>query len=246
MDPEKIGTGIGVATGYAVLTLSIITIDRFRANSPNRDDTQVELKILIYALMLSGVSIAANGADLLLAWIFSPFKGGADPIKAILPPLAVGAGTVAAMFFLFRPRTNAATARYPEILGLLTVGIFFGSATIISANSFIEGLFKNAPWELTSRALSSMLVDGALGFGALMTLGKAQGWVMPVRAAPPQYPQGGYPPGGGYPPPQGGGYPPPGGGYPPQGGGYPPQGGGYPPQGGGYPPQGGSGGYPPR
>ena len=146
-----------------------------------------------------------------------------------------------ALFTIILPRTNNATMRQPErmMLGLMTVT--YGFMAIIMSYLFINGLFNNQPWSMTSSFLATLLVNGAIGYLALNRLGVASDWTQPVRPVAPM-PPAGYPPGQ-----QGGGYPPQGGGYPPpQGGGYPPpQGGGYPPQGGGYPPQGG-GGYPPR
>jgi hypothetical protein len=237
--PGGLVFGLAAAIGYAFFALVVITLDRFRANSTSKDDTQVELKILLYALALMGLFLASDGVGGVVGSITSGFKGGGDPIKLALPAIAVGAGTYAAVAFLFLPRTNASTARAPEALALLTVGVYFGSSAVAGAHGFITNLVMSGPWEIGSVGLAKLIVDGAIGFLALTRLGALAGWTMPVRPAapPPQYPPQGYPP-------QGGGYPPQGGGYPPQGGGYPPQGGGYPPQGGGYPPQGG--GYPPR
>jgi hypothetical protein len=245
--------GIAAAVGYAFFALIVITLDRFRATSASKDDPQVELKILLYALSLMGLFVAADGVGGLLAAIAGGFKGGGDAIKVVLPPIVVGVGVLAGIAFLFLPRTNAQTVRSAEALALFTVGLYFGVTAISNAYVFVTSVVLSGPWATSSEALARLAVDGAVGVIGLTRLGALSGWTIPVRpvAPPPQYPppQGGYPPGGGGYPPAGGGYPPPGGGYPPQGGGgYPPQGGGgYPPPGGGYPPQGGGGGgYPPR
>ncbi len=236
--------GIAAAVGYAFFALIVITLDRFRATSASKDDTQVELKILLYALALMGLFVAADGVGGLLASIAGGFKGGGDAIKVVLPPIVVGVGVLAGIAFLFLPRTNAQTVRTAEALALFTVGLYFGVTAISNAYVFVTSVVLSGPWATSSEALAHVVVDGAIGVVGLTRLGALAGWTIPVRpvAPPPQYP----PQGGGYPPPGGGGYPPPGGGYPPPGGGYPPQGGGgYPPPGGGYPPQGG-GGYPPQ
>jgi hypothetical protein len=243
--------GIAAAVGYAFLALFVITLDRFRAASANKDDAQLELKILLYALALMGLFVAGDGVAGLVATILGGFKGGGDAIKLVLPPIVVGVGVIAGVAFLFLPRTNAATLRSAEALALFTAALYFGVTAISGAYVFVTSIVMSGAWATTSAALAQVLVDGAIGVLALTRLGALAGWTIPVRAAPPPPPYpppgAGYPPpGGGYPP-QGGGYPPQGGGYPPQGGGYPPQGGGgYPPPGGGYPPQGGGGGYPPR
>jgi hypothetical protein len=234
--------GIAAAVGYAFFAMAVITLDRFRANSTSKDDTQVELKILLFSLALMGLFIASDGVTGVVSFITGGFKGGGDAIKHALPAIAVGVGTYAAITLLFLARTNSSSARGAEALALLTVGLYFGGSAIAGAYLFITNLVMSGPWELGSGGLADLIVHGAIAFLGLNRLGALAGWTMPVRPVAPPPPQ--YPPqGGGYPP-QGGGYPPQGGGYPPQGGGYPPQGGGYPPQGGGYPPQGG-GGYPP-
>jgi hypothetical protein len=233
-----------------------ITLDRRREGSPSKDDKQVGLKLVIYGLMLIGLTFAVAGVVGLLSYILGGFKGGADPIKQLLPSILVGGGSVGGLFLLFVPRTN--TKEFPQVerffFGLLALS--YGAQAIFAVNTLLSYLFQSAPWAMTAGTVAQAAVAGAIAFVSLARFGALSNWSAPVRPAmppagfPPQQ-GGGYPPqGGGYPP-QGGGYPPQGGGYPPQGGGYPPQGGGgYPPQGGGYPPQGGGygggGGYPPR
>ena len=234
-----------------------ISLDRQRATSTSKDDTQVGLKLVLYGLVLAGVSIASGGVQQLLAYIFSGFKGGSLPIRQALPTILVGILVLAVVLKVLLPRTNADKEHQPERYLLGALGIQFGVMAILGVNGLFSGLFLEAPWIFTSSQLATVAVSGAVMFLAISRFGSLSGWTTPPPPAPPapQYPpQGGYPPpGGGYPPPQGGGYPPPqgpggGGGYGPppqgQGGGYgPPQGGG-----GGYgPPQGGGGGgYPPR
>jgi len=232
----------------------IITLDRQRANSASKDDTQVGLKLVLYGLMLAGISLAVAGVTGFLAFVFSGAKGGSLPIRAAFPPILVGVGVVAVVVKVLLPRTNASTQKQPERYLLGALGLQYGVFAILGISGVLNGIFLEYPWMMTSSSLASTIVSAAIGFLAIARFGAMSGWTMPAPPAPPamQYPpQGGQPPGGGYPPPGGGGYPPQGGGgYPPQGGGgYPPQGGGgYPPQGGGGypPPQGGGGGYPPR
>ncbi len=230
-----------------------ISLDRQRATSTSKDDTQVGLKLVLYGLVLAGISIAAGGVTTLLSFIFGGFKGGSLPIRQALPTIIVGALVVVIIAKAMLPRTNAATQKQPERYLLGALGIQYGVFAIIAVNGLLSGLFLEAPWAYTASNLASVAVSGAIAFLSISRFGSLAGWTTPPPAQPMYPPQqgGGYPPqGGGYPP-QGGGYPPQGGGYPPQGGGgFPPQGGGgYPPQGGGGgygPPQGGSGGYPPR
>jgi hypothetical protein len=195
--------GMAFAIGYAFLALVVITLDRFRASSTSKDDTQVELKILLFALALMSLAIASEGVTGLVAAVTSGFKTGAEGVKSALAPIAVGVGAFAAITLAVLPRTNFSTVRTAEALALLVDGAI--GLVALSRLGAMSG------WVTPVRPAAPM----------------------PPQYPPPGYPPqgGGYPPqGGGYPP-QGGGYPPQGGGYPPQGGGYPPQGGGgYPPR----------------
>ncbi|MDX2092620.1 MAG: hypothetical protein SFX73_32445 [Kofleriaceae bacterium] len=225
-----------VGVGYLYLSL-----DRQRANSPSKDDTQAGLKLVLWGLILAGVSIAAGGVQQLLAYIFGGFKGGSLPVRQALPTIIVGGVVVAGVVKAMLPRTNNDKERQVERYALGLLGVAFGVQAIVALNGLLGGLFMSAPWAYTSGSLASLAVTGAITVLALTRFGAASGWTQAPPAAPPMQ----FPPqqGGGFPPQQGGGYPPPGGGYPPQGGGGygPPQGGG------GYgPPQGGSGGYQPR
>ena len=229
----------------------IITLDRQRANSLSKDDTQVGLKLVLFGLILAGISLAAQGVIGFLAFVFSGAKGGSGPIRAAFPPILVGLAVVFAVGKVLLPRTNASTQKQPERFLLGALGLQYGVFAILGISGVLNGIFLEYPWMMTSGSLATTIVSAAIGFLAINRFGATSGWSMPAPPTPMQYPpQAGPPPGGGYPPQGGGGYPPQGGGYPPQGGGgYPPQGGGgYPPQGGGgYPPQGGGGGgYPPR
>jgi len=253
--------GALVAIGFVVGSYLVVTIDRGRANSPSKDDTQVGLKIVLYALALAGIGMAAIAVIDLLSFMLGGFKGGSIPIRHAIAPIVVGGGVAFAMGKLLLPRTNTATARQIERFALGALATQYGVIAMIGATGVINGLALDMGWQTTANGLATLAVSGALAFLSISRLGAASSWSMPTpRPAAPSFPPqqgGGFPPqqGGGYPPqgggyggPQGGGYPPQGGGYGgPQGGGYGgPQGGGYGgPQGGGFPPQGG-GGYPPR
>ncbi len=240
---------IAIAVVFIGASYFIITLDRTRANSPSKDDTQVGIKLVIWAFIIAGVGLAAGGVDMILSFALGGFKGGSMMIRAALGPIIVGAGVVVLFGVVFLAKTNNATAKQPERYALGLMGFAYGIQALFEFTQVIGGVFVSASWADISGGLAGGVIHGAIGFMAILMLGARSGWSGP---APPRLPMPGQAPpqGGGYPPqgypPQGGGYPPQGGGYPPQGGGYPPQGGGgYPPQGGGgYPPQGG-GGYPP-
>src|ERR1044071_6850792 len=109
---------IFVGAGYF-----FISLDRQRANSVTKDDTQVGLKLVLYGLVLAGISIAAGGVTSLLSFIFGGFKGGSIPVRQALPPIVVGALVVLVVAKALLPRTNAATQKQPERYLLGALGI---------------------------------------------------------------------------------------------------------------------------
>jgi hypothetical protein len=227
-----------LAIGFIGISYFLLTIDRGRATSPSKEDTQAGIKVVLFALCLMGIGMAAGGLEVLLGSVLGGMKGGSGIIKQEIPPIAVGAVTTVFVLKALLPRTNAATQKQAERYFLGVLAAQYGITALIAVNQLLTGLFTSAPWEQNAVFLAMTAISGAILFLAISRFGALSGWTQPVAAPmapPPQYP------------PQGGGYPPQGGGYPPQGGGYPPQGGGgYPPQGGGgYPPPGG-GGYPPQ
>jgi len=243
---------IAVAVTFIGASYFIITIDRTRENSPSKEDTQVGIKLVLWAFIIAGIGLAAAGLNSILSFALGGFKGGSMMIRAALAPIVVGAGTVVMFGLVLLPKTNNATMKQPERYAFGVIGFVYGIQALFELTQVINGVFVSASWGQISSGLSGGVIHGAIGFMAIIMLGSKSGWAGP---APPQRMMQQLP--GQQPPPQGGGYPPQGGGYPPQGGGYPPQGGGgyppqggggYPPQGGGYPPQGGGygGGYPPQ
>jgi hypothetical protein len=250
--PALIGTAAALL--FFFFGYFFLTIDRVRPNSANKDDTQVGIKLVLYTLIVAGVTMAAFAVESLVDYAVSGFKGGSAPIKFALPQILVGAGLAAGVAKGMLPRTNAATAKGPERMALGWLATLSGLASLVGVSSLLTGLIFDMPWAQNADNFAYGVTYGALAFVCIMRLGARSGWVAPApppMAPPPQQSSGMPPQGGGYPPqggynPQGGGYNPQGGGgYNPQGGGgYNPQGGGYPPQGGGgYNPQGGGGGY---
>ncbi|MBP8811783.1 MAG: hypothetical protein KBG48_16600 [Kofleriaceae bacterium] len=238
------GAGMGALFGsialmFVVLGYFFTLLDK-RENRPDKDDKQVGIKLVLWALTLTGVAMALSGVQELLAFILGGFKGGGARVKLALVPIVSGGVAAAGIFLAFMPRTNNATSSQAERYAMGAFALILGVAAISSLEQLLSSVLIGFAWPKVSAALAALVVQlGAAGV-ALMRHGSLSGLSAPApRMQPPMAPpaQGGYP--GGYP--QGGGYPPQGGGYPPQGGGYPPQGGGYPPQGGGYPPQGGYG-----
>lgn len=229
-----------VLGGY-VLLVFMSFFDR-REGRPGKTDLQYGTKLVLWGFILAGVTLVIIGANALISYILTGFKGGFSPIKGVVASLVTGVVVAGGFGMLFLPRTNNTAEPQVERWAMGVLGLVTGLLAIFSLHTLITAVFMGAGWRTDiAPALSGLAVFGAAGGFAVMRHGSLSGWTAPVK---PQMPPG-MPGAGGYPQ-QGGGYPPQGGGgYPPAGGGgYPPQGGGgYPPQGGGYPPQGGGGGY---
>jgi hypothetical protein len=209
--------------------------DARRAESPNKDDGQIGLKLVLYFFVIVGIGFAAGGLTLLLNYVLSGTKAGTPVLKQALAGLLSGVVPILAVAVVLLPRTNYRQYTRAARLTYGYLAALGGFLALESLQGLVSQLIQSAGWPSISNQLASLLVFAGIGFFSLFRLGALSSWSAPVRPQPmaPSHSQG-YPP-------QGGGYPPQG--YPPQG--YPQgYGGGYgPPQGGGYPP---GGGYQPR
>jgi hypothetical protein len=250
------------AFGLVLFGYFYIFWDRRNQESANKGDGQIGLKLVLYALGLFSLGMAAGAVAEILGWGLAGAKSAVGmktsaPVKSGIASLVAGGGGLAAIMFMFLPRTN--TKEYPQVerFALGIVALVAGIGALAGLNAFLQGLFNVHPamgtaWAPKAHAAAGLAVNGALAAVVLMRFGTMSGWTAPVKPVMPMMQQPGFPPQQGYPqqaqmqqqgypqqPQMQQGYPPQGGGYPPQGGGgYPPQGGGgLPPPGGGYPPR---------
>ena len=231
--PEGMVFSLGLTTGAqlgAVLILAFyffVTWDSHRADSPNRADGQIGLKVALYTFFLVAVAFGAIGLARLIHYLLSGAVTGTDSLKSGLAALLTGGMSMLVVWKGLLPRTN--DAQFPKAARLAygTLGAVTGAAAIGALFVLLYQFLVWQDWRAVSGALSDALVATIISIIALAKFGRMCGWVAPQP--PAQYPQ--YPPGyGGAPPgsyPQGG-YSPPAG-YPPSGG-YPPQGGYTPPR----------------
>jgi hypothetical protein len=194
-----------------------ILIDRGRPDSPNRDDRQVGLKLVLIGLLLFGLVSAINGVERIVSMMLGGFHDFVPVIKTSIVAVLVGGGVAAVIGFVVLPRTNLATARQPERFALGLLSVVYGVVAIFGVSATLNDLLQSAAWAETSSSLALAAISGAVAFIAITRFGARSGWTTPPVAMPPMQQQ---PPpglgGGGYPPPQapqGGGYygPPPGG-----------------------------------
>jgi len=66
---------LAITIGFVFFAYLFVTLDRKRENSPAKDDTQVGIKIVLYALALAGIQIAATGVDGLLTYVLGGWTG---------------------------------------------------------------------------------------------------------------------------------------------------------------------------
>jgi hypothetical protein len=221
------------APAFLAFAYFFLVWDSRRADSPNKDDGQIGLKLVLYFFIIIGIGFAAGGIATLLGYLLSGAKVGTSVLKQGLAGILSGVVPIFAVAVVLLPRTNYLQYTRAARLSYGYLAAVGGFVALQSLQRVVSLLIMSDPWASTSGQIAHLLVFGGVAGFALSRLGSLSSWSAPVRPAP-MAPSQGYPP-------QGGGYPPQG--YPPQG--YPQSyGGGYgPPQGGGYPP---GGGYQPR
>lgn len=243
-------TPVTLAPAFLVLAYFFIVWDSRQPDSPNKDDTQIGLKLVLYVFVLVAVGLLMVGATLLLHYMLSGFKIDTEYVKLAVALLITGGLAFFVTSFLFLPRTNA--KEFPKA-ARITIGVLVavaGIGAILSLALLLSGLILDLGWTASSGFLASLVVTGGILAVTLSRFGAMSNWTIPQK--PAAMPPAAYPPAqGGYPPPQQQqpGYPaqqqqqqgyPQQPGYPPQG--YPPQGGGghggQGGQGGGFPPAG--------
>jgi len=194
---------VGIAPLLLLLGYFFIRWDCRQADSPNRDDAQVGLKLVLFGLMVVALGVASGGGETLLHYLLSGAKTGTPNLKAGIAGLVAGGLFVFAVLFMFLPRTN--NAAYPQASRFTagTIALLAGATAIVQFSAFADGLIGGRPWADTSGSFAGFVAYGAIAFLALNRLGTMSGWSAAVRPMPP--PSAGYPPGqqGGYPP-QGG------------------------------------------
>src|SRR5262245_7286064 len=82
---------------FVVAAYLFVSIDRRRASSTTKDDNQIGIKLVLFALTMVGIGLAAGGVQSVLGYALSGFKGGGAPLKQFLPPVIVGAVVILIM-----------------------------------------------------------------------------------------------------------------------------------------------------
>ncbi|MEM9494297.1 MAG: hypothetical protein AAGC55_34445, partial [Myxococcota bacterium] len=202
---QFLGAGVGIAlygAAIAVLFFGYFYIfwDKRNDESKNKDDGQVGLKLVLYALILVALAIAVGGLQGILGWLLSGAKGGSGPIKAGLAHIVAGGAGIAGIMFLFLPRTNAKDYPQAERFALGAVAALAGISTIVSLDALLSSLLGGGNWSSGgAAATASLLVSGGLMMLSLTRFGAMSGWTAPARPAAPMgagFPQSGYSPQG--------------------------------------------------
>jgi hypothetical protein len=212
---------------FLALGYFAILIDRRRDGSPSQADTQVGIKLVLYALAIVGVLALVAGLESLFAFVLGGFKP-IDKLKDAAASLVSGGFIALGVLALALPRTNARAMPQVERFAWGVIALYTGLSTTGALHAVVRGVFMGEPWANIAGGLAQLFAFGVVAVLAIARLGRLSSWGV---AAPPAYGQpqgggygqtGGYGQQGGYGQPQGGGYGQPGGyGNPPQGGGYP-------------------------
>lgn len=211
--------GFAVIPTFVVFGYLLVLLDR-RDDRPSKGDPQIGIKLVLWGLVLSGVSLMLGGANSLIGFVLGGFSGGLGEIKGALATLVSGGVVAMAFAALFLPRTNNAIAPQVERYAMGTLAMAAGLVAVIAFSEVVRSLFYGERWKVTSGLLSTLGVYGAATAFALLRHGALSGWsAIPPRSMsmPPGQSGGGYPAAGAGHPASGSGYPPPTG-YPPQGG----------------------------
>lgn len=172
-----------VGIGYVA-----IFIDRMRAASPNRDDGQVGLKLVVYGLAMTGLALVALGVVRLLSTILGGFHDFVHAVRINVPAIIVGAGVLVGLVKMVLPRTNYLTFRQVERYATGLLALEYGIASIVIVYFLLTDIFLAGSWSEISDEAARAVVYVVIAGAALMRFGSASGWSMPVRPMPPPPP----------------------------------------------------------
>jgi hypothetical protein len=216
----------GLIAIFLVLGYIAILIDRRREGSPSAADTQVGIKLVLYALAIHGVFVIVSGLEHLFTFALGGFKP-TETVKKAGADLVSGGFIALLVLALALPRTNARAMPQVERFAWGVIGLYTGASSVIALQRVVNDTFMGAKWADIAGHLAQLLAYGLVCVLAIARLGRLSSWGA-AAAAPYTGGQQGYQGGqGGYQSGQQGGYGQQGYG---QQGGY----GGGQPQGGGY------------
>ncbi len=155
----------------------------------HRGDPQLGLKLVLFFSLLIAVGIVAGACERVLGYLLAGAKAakgqpGWWPIKQGIAEFAAGSVGIAAILFLFLPRSNHREFPQLERYTYGAVALIATSSSIIELRHVLTGFFGALPgWPAKAHALASLLVTAALGYWALLRFGRMSGWQMPRRAS---------------------------------------------------------------
>src|SRR5688572_26432458 len=94
------------APAFLGLAYFFLVWDARKADSPNKDDGQIGLKVVLAFLVIVGIGFAAGGTATLLNYLLSGTKAGTGVLKAGLAGLIAGVVPIFAVAVVLMPRTN--------------------------------------------------------------------------------------------------------------------------------------------
>ena len=181
---------------FIVLGYFAVVIDRRRDNSSSRDDHNVGVKLVLFALVIAGVLILVGGLQQLFAWAFGGFKA-TDQLKEAAANFVTGGFVVMTLIVFALPRTNSRTAPQVERFALGVIALFTGLTTIGALNDVIRFVFMGEQWPKIGGSLAQVIAHALVAGLSIARLGRLSNWGGASQQAQPPYQQG-YPSGQSY------------------------------------------------
>ena len=181
---------------FIVLGYFAVVLDRRRDTSPSRDDTQVGIKLVLFALVITGLLIVVGGLQELFAWVLGGFKP-MEKLKAAGANLVAGGFVALGVVALALPRTNSRSMPQVERMALGVIALYTGITMIGALNDVIRSVFMGEPWPKIAGSLSQLFANALVAILAIARLGRLSSWGAQAAAPPYQQP-GGFPSGQGY------------------------------------------------
>lgn len=189
MLPTLLGAGTAIAFVFAGYLA--IALDRLRADSPNRTDTQVGLKLVLVGFVLAGTIIAIGYTERVVAMMLGGFHDFVSVVKLAVPGVLVGAGVAMVVGYSLLPRTNASTSHQVERFALGWLGVVYGVRAMYGLVAMFDDVVIGTAWAETSSSLATAGIGSAVALLSVMRLGQRSGWssAPPAPATAPQPPQ---------------------------------------------------------
>src|SRR5687767_3509180 len=190
MDPrfmmESLGSLAAASLGSTLVVAFYFFVnwDARRPDSPYRADTQIGIKVALYAFFVVAIGFAAVGLTKVLHYMLSGADTGTGNLKSGLAGLLTGGIVTVMVWKGLLPRTN--DAQFPKTARLAygTLAAMAGVALIAALVQLVQTVLVWPDWVGVAGTVSDTIVLGLLAAFSLLKLGRMSGWVTPQPPAP--------------------------------------------------------------